>query len=58
MPLSRIKTQAEIDVDYGHRMMEEEEFFMFLEQCGFGKVENLYEYYVYFYNEAVNLACE
>lgn len=58
MPLSKIRAQAEIDVDYGHGMMDEEEFSNFLVQYSIEKSENLYDYYVYYYNEAVDLACE
>ena len=58
MPLSKIRAQAEIDVDYGHGMMDEEEFSTFLTHCNIEKSENLYDYYVYYYNEAVDLVCE
>ena len=58
MPLNKLRTQAEIDVDYGHGMMDEEEFSNFLVRCEIEPSEKLYEYYVYYYNEAVELACE
>ena len=58
MPLNTLRTQAEIDVDYGHGMMNEEEFSNFLVRCEIKPSENLYEYYVYCYNEALDLACE
>ena len=58
MPLNKLRTQAEIDVDYGHGMMDEEEFSNFLVRCEIEPSENLYEYYVYYYNEAIELACE
>lgn len=58
MPLSKIRAQAEIDFDCGHGMMDEEEFSNFLVQCSIEKSENLYNYYVYYYNEAVDLVCE
>jgi hypothetical protein len=58
MPLSKIRAQAEIDVDYRHGMMDEEEFSNFLVQCSIEKSENLYDHYIYYYNEAIDLACE
>lgn len=58
MLLNKIKRKANMDVDFGSGLDSKEEFFKFLDTVGVEKSEDLYEYYIKCYNNALDFMCE
>lgn len=56
--LNIIRKKAAMDVDFGSGLATKEEFFGFLDSVNIEKTDKLYDKYINYYKDALDLVCE